>query len=66
MYIVDERVFKNISTAGGGATTLTIRDYQGLSSETKPTLTAANSGSTFYCVDTGDVYIWQSSAWYAQ
>jgi hypothetical protein len=37
---------------------------QGLSTDTKPLLTSDNTGSTFYCVDTGDLYVWHTNKWY--
>jgi hypothetical protein len=56
----------------GVITSLDIKEYKGLSTETKPTLVANNSGSSYYCVDTGDYYIWywnttnSTGEWYLQ
>lgn len=40
------------------------KKFQGLSTDDKPVLTENNSGSTFFCVDTVQVYIWHISQWY--
>lgn len=48
----------------GGGISNSIKEYQGLSTDTKPMLTAENSGSSFLCVDTGDVYDWHVDTWY--
>lgn len=30
------------------------------------TLKKSNSGSTFVCVDNGDIYVWHETKWYKQ
>jgi len=40
-----------------------IKKWQGLSTDTKPTLTDADSGSTFYELNTGEAFIWSGSEW---
>lgn len=40
-------------------------DFVGLSTDTKPTQELRN-GSTFYTVDTQELYIWYKGTWYNQ
>ena len=37
-----------------------INEYYGLSTDTKPTFEKIPNGSTFYEMDTGDIYMWDS------
>jgi hypothetical protein len=41
-----------------------IKEYQGLSTDTKPTLEENNSGSTFLEVDTVKGFTWHEDQWY--
>lgn len=38
-------------------------EIQGLSTDTKPILQKANTGSTFFEVDTAIVYLWHIDGW---
>jgi hypothetical protein len=69
--VVNMAVYQAGAASGGGY----IRPFQGLSTDvtvingviTIPTpvpIDSSNSGSTFYCVDTGDSYIWHGNKWY--
>lgn len=40
-------------------------DIVGLSTEEKP-IKGLENGATFYCVDTGDLYIFYKGTWYLQ
>jgi len=42
-------------------TALNIKEYIGLSTDTKP---VASAGSTFYCLDTRDAYMTNGTIWY--
>ena len=48
----------------GKQTTMNKKEYQGLSTDTKPTLTEKNTGSTYYEVDTKNGYVWHIDQWY--
>jgi len=39
-------------------------DLYGMSTNTKPTLEEINTGSSFYCVDTKESFIWYIDNWY--
>lgn len=41
-----------------------ILEYQGLSTDTKPTLIESQSGSQFIELDTGSIFIWHINAWF--
>jgi len=41
----------------------TVKEYVGLSSDTKPTLAARDAGATFTESDKARVYLWSGSAW---
>lgn len=41
-------------------------DYLGLEAETKPSASSVADGSTFYEVDTGDLYLAYKGTWYLQ
>lgn len=41
----------------------TKQDRIGLSSDTKPTLTLQDAGSTFYELNTGEAFIWSGTEW---
>lgn len=41
-----------------------VQNWEGLSADTKPTLLDENTGSSFYCVDTGDYYHWHIDQWF--
>ena len=38
-------------------------EYQGLSTDTKPTLLEQNTGSEFLELDTGAFFVWHINAW---
>ena len=38
-------------------------EYQGLSTDIKPTLTESQTGSEFLEVDTGAFFVWHINAW---
>ena len=40
-----------------------ITEYQGLSTDTKPTLTESQTGSEFLELDTGSYFVWHVNAW---
>ena len=40
-----------------------ILEYQGLSTDTKPTLIASQTGSQFLELDTGAFFVWHVNAW---
>ncbi len=41
----------------------TIQRWVGLSTDTKPTPTAQQAGSTFYETNTGEAFIWNGAEW---
>lgn len=41
----------------------TIDTFQGMSGDEKPTGLSVSGGSTFHCVDTGDVYVYYADGW---
>lgn len=38
-------------------------DYQGESTDEKPTLSEIYTGSTFFCVDNGSAFVWHIDVW---
>ena len=38
-------------------------EYQGLSTDIKPTLEEKNNGSEFLELDTGSYFVWHTNAW---
>lgn len=48
----------------GNTTSLDVLEFQGLSTDVKPTLIENNTGSTFWCVDSHEFYIWHIDQWY--
>ena len=47
----------------GKQSTLDKHEYQGLSTDTKPTLTANNTGSTFFELNTKKAFLWHIDSW---
>lgn len=40
-----------------------IKEYEGLSTDTKPTLSSLQSGSVFFEIDTTSVFKWHVDVW---
>lgn len=50
----------------GRGTSINKMEFQGESTDLKPILKEENTGSSLYCIDNGDYFLWHIDRWVKQ